>query len=230
MNSKNLLRTSTVVIIVLALSNLTAFALPTLQNGDFSEPNLAGWNWTGLVTNTDNDGNALGYALFVEVLQGQVPGETITPSTLGQEFSFPEGALTLSFDIEISPPGDESDSFTAYLYDNSTDLYPLISNESGDEFFYINTEYLNDPDPNDPPPGSLNTVATFDGQTVTLDISGLQDPNAYLLFSLNPEIDDFQTFVELRNVKISVIPAPGALVMGGIGLGCVTWLRRRRTL
>lgn len=209
MDNKDFFKLGGFSVIVVALAGLTAFAGATLENGDFSD-GLNGWTVDGNVT----DGG--GYALF------EVEGNSDRLS-LSQEFTLPTLALELSFDVEMS--GDFttdgsilSDTFAASLLkpDKSE---PLISNPGSTEFYRWE---------NIGGTGRLLTIATVSGNTVSLDVSGLAGQNVLLLFDLRGSDDGKLTSVSVDNVSVSVIPAPGALMLGLIGTGLVGFLHKSR--
>jgi hypothetical protein len=72
------------------------------------------------------------------------------------------------------------------------------------------------------PLASLSNTTT--GANVT-NISGM-GPVGYIYFN---SIGD-GAGADLDNLGFSPIPAPGAILLGSIGIGFVSWLRRRRTL
>lgn len=201
------LKLSVVLAVLLMMLQSSVLAVPTVENGDFSA-GLSGWTveW---VTVTDGGG----YALFEE-------DAFDLSSTLSQEFTIPALALELSFDVQMSAvPGGAfdpfawPDAFTASLLDPVT-YDPLLSNPGVTDYYYEeNTGYV-------------ETVATVSGNTVSLDVSGLAGLDAYLVFDLWGSDDGMLTSVSLDNVNVSVIPAPGALLLGLIGMGAVGVLRR----
>ncbi len=72
---------------------------------------------------------------------------------------------------------------------------------------------------------SLPKDAPFTGFTETLMVSG---PTTVTLSFEGSGGDNVGMLLD--NVAVNVIPAPGALMLGGIGVGIAGWLRRRRTL
>jgi hypothetical protein len=63
-----------------------------------------------------------------------------------------------------------------------------------------------------------------------LDVSNWAGYDVLLSFDLWGGLDGMQTTVSLDNVNVSVIPAPGALLLAFIGTGLVGWLRRSRRI
>jgi hypothetical protein len=56
-------------------------------------------------------------------------------------------------------------------------------------------------------------------------------PISKILWNEGPEIGGRgNEETTLDNIAVSVVPAPGAMLLGGIGAGLVGWLRRRRAL
>jgi hypothetical protein len=195
------------VISLVFLAGTGAFAGPTLQNGDFS----SGLDFWTVESGTVTDGG--GYALFEE-------HPVDLSSTLSQVFTIPALANRLSFDVLMSyglggdyDPFAWPDAFTASLLDPVT-LDPLLSNPGYTDFFYLDNT------------GVVETIATVWGNTVKLDVSGLAGLDAYMVFNLLGSADGMMTSVTLDNVNISVIPAPGALLLGLIGASIIGSWRR----
>lgn len=199
-------------VVAIFLLNATAWASPTVVNGNFSQPGLVGWT---VEFGTVTDGG--GYALFQE-------DPISLSSTLSQAFTLPDLAWKLSFNIWMTsvPGGPEDpfawpDAFTASLLDPAT-FDPLVANPGYTDFYYRDNT------------GYLETIAAVAGNTVTLNVSGLAGQDALLVFDLWASYDGMLTTVGIDNVAVSVIPAPGALLLGVMGAGMVGKLRRQKKL
>jgi len=196
----------------------TSQAVPT--NGDFSIPDLSGWiRVSGIVREKEED---RGYAYFEEAFD--IDTRMPVMSLLTQEFILPAGALELSFEFRMnsnSNPGTEI--FTASLFDPATNL-PLIWYDTETYFYYLDSDGVQHTDadvvkyPDDVNEVTLNVSSLAPNQKVRLEFGFLG-------------MDDFTiTTISLDNVKVSAIPAPGAMALVGIGCGIVGLLRRAKKL
>jgi len=67
-------------------------------------------------------------------------------------------------------------------------------------------------------------VQLFIDGTLELDYAGSFSDGSFGLYGFS------QDRIEFSDLSVSVIPAPGAILLGSIGIGLVGFLRRRRTL
>jgi len=137
-------------------------------------------------------------------------------SLLSQVFTFDPESQTLSFSVTLSY-SIETGVFTAALLDPDTEVPLVYLPEDPDHFFTISSDQV--------PPGEERDFPC------SLDISGLRGQQVKLVFDLNNDyLGMFDSYAILHDLHISVIPVPGAVVLGGIGACIVGWLRRRRSL
>jgi hypothetical protein len=82
---------------------------------------------------------------------------------------------------------------------------------------------------------SENLVYTFsllpDGRNILFGTNSLNSyaSDGYIAFGIDPDCHYWNDGVEFK-IYTSVIPAPGAILLGSIGVAFVGWLRRRRML
>lgn len=78
------------------------------------------------------------------------------------------------------------------------------------------------------PPGPEDFSYTFTAAEVSLLNSYITTDGVFGL-GFDPDCHYYNNGIEFE-ISTRVIPVPGALLMAGIGIGLVGWLRRRRTL
>ena len=214
---------------LVAICALAAWVMPALRaqaavtNGSFETGDLTGWSWTipagasidvvtghsdpggtGTTSWTPADGS------YFALLKTDGPGSL---TQLYQSFSMTPGN-PLMFDYfwdsrDLKPFGDTA---SLSVYSGVGLAGPLIGtftlgSVSSDPQNYWGTPW----------------------QTVSLYLSNAGTYTA--VFEVRNSLDGIKdSYLGIDNVLLQTIPEPAAILLGGIGVGLVGWLRRRRTL
>ncbi|MCF7958493.1 MAG: hypothetical protein K9M57_08610 [Phycisphaerae bacterium] len=170
-----------------------------------------GWSTTGNVFWT---GERVGLNDYVSLGLSQS-----TESTLSKEFTAPvTGQYSVNFDYRfIGDISGGQDSFTVEIGVSNTPITIYSENQYTIRLdLPVNGENY----------GNWVTVQTPDPE-INLDAG-----TSFLTFRLLSETGTTNTLLHIDNVNagVFVVPAPGAVLLAGLGAGLVGWLRKRKTL